>query len=150
MSQFVEIHPISPQSRLLQQVVDVLASGGVIIYPTDSAYALGCRLGDRQAINRIRQIRDIDTRHYLSLVCRGLSEISTYARVDNQSFRLLKSHTPDPYTFILPAAKQVPRYFQRKTRADIGLRIPDNQIVQDLHLYGQPIASTTLILPNQT
>jgi tRNA threonylcarbamoyl adenosine modification protein (Sua5/YciO/YrdC/YwlC family) len=151
MSQFIEIHPVNPQPRLLQQAVDILHNGGVIVYPTDSAYALGCRLGDKQAIDRIRQIRGIDTRHYLTLVCRDLSEVATYARVDNKAFRLLKAHTPGPYTFILPATKEVPRYFQRKTRQDIGLRVPDNQIVQDLlQLYDQAIASTTLILPEQT
>lgn len=148
MAELISIHPDNPQSRLLARVVEVLQQGGVIAYPTDSAYALGCRLNDKTALDRIRKLRGIDQRHYLTLVCRDLSEISRYAQLDNKAFRLLKANTPGAYTFLLPATRQIPRYFQRKSRPDIGLRIPDHHIVQELLCqYGEAIASASLILP---
>ncbi|MEM9242701.1 MAG: L-threonylcarbamoyladenylate synthase [Pseudomonadota bacterium] len=150
MAEFIHIHPENPQARLLKKVSECLTAGGIIAYPTDSAYALGCRLEDRVAIERIRKIRGIDQRHHLTLVCRDLSEIATYAQVDNRAFRFLKARTPGAYTFILTATKAVPRYFQCKSRKSIGLRVPDNRIVQDLLLcYNHAIASASLILPEQ-
>ncbi len=151
MAKLLAVHPRNPQPRLLKQAADVLSQGGVIAYPTDSAYALGCQLGNKEALERIRRIRGVSETHYMTLVCRDLSELATYATVDNGSFRLLKSHTPGAYTFLLPATKAVPRYFQRKTRAVIGLRVPDHQVTQTLLTeYNEPIASTTLILPNKS
>lgn len=148
MTELIQVHPDNPQPRLLRQAADVLHAGGIIAYPTDSAYALGCALANKQAIEKLRRIRGIDDKHFLTLVCRDLSEISTYARVKNDIYRLLKAHTPGPFTFILPATREVPRYFQQPKRKALGLRIPDCQIVLDLLAeYGSAIASTTLILP---
>ena len=148
MSQYFQIHPETPQQRLIHQSVEILKKGGVIAYPTDSAYALGCRLDDKQAMDRIRQIRNLDERHHFTLVCRDLSEIGVYARVNNTAFRLLKAHTPGPYTFILAATREVPRRLLHPKRKTIGLRVPDNNIAQALVAgMGEPLASTTLQLP---
>lgn len=151
MSQFFQIHPQNPQQRLLQQAVAILRSDGVIAYPTDSAYALGCRLGNKVGADRIRLIRRLDDRHNFTLVCRDLAEISTYAKFDNSMFRLLKSHTPGAYTFILPATGEVPRRLQHPKRKTIGIRVPDHRIVQALlEELGEPLMSTSLILPGET
>lgn len=148
MSVVLQIHPVNPQRRLLLQVVDRLRSGAVIIYPTDSAYALGCHLGDKAALDRIRAIRRLDERHNFTLVCRDLSELSTYALVDNASFRLLRNHTPGPYTFILKATAEVPRRLMHPRRKTIGMRVPDNAIVLALlELLDEPLMSVTLTLP---
>lgn len=150
MSQFFQIHPENPQKRLVKQAVDIIHKGGVIVYPTDSAYALGCHLGDKSALERIKKIRQLDDKHNFTLVCRDLSEIGTYAKVDNSSYRLLKAHTPGPYTFILKATSEVPRRLMHPKRRTIGLRIPENQIALDLMAeLGEPIMSTTLILPGE-
>jgi tRNA threonylcarbamoyl adenosine modification protein (Sua5/YciO/YrdC/YwlC family) len=148
MSQFFEIHPDNPQQRLINEAVTLLERGGVIVYPTDSCYALGCHLGDKKAMQRIRQIRQVDKDHHFTLICRDLSEISNYARVDNDAYRMIKSLTPGPYTFILDATKDVPKRLQHPKRKTIGIRIPDNEIVRSLlETLGQPIMSSTLILP---
>lgn len=149
MSQYFRIHPDDPQPRLMSRAVAILQRGGVIAYPTDSCYALGCHLGDKAAMERIRRIRKLDDRHDFTLVCRDLSEISAYARVDNTAFRLIKSHTPGPYTFILKATAEVPRrsLTRRKT---IGLRVPDSSIARGLSNYlDDPIMSVTLIMPGE-
>jgi len=150
MSQFFEIHPENPQKRLLAQAVAIIRKGGVIAYPTDSCYALGCLVGDKQAMDRIARIRKIDSKHNFTLVCRDLSEIATYARVDNQTYRTLKSLTPGPYTFILRATHEVPRRLQNAKRKTIGVRVPDNAICQSLlDALGEPMMSSTLILPER-
>ena len=146
----VEIHPESPQPRLIAQAVEVLEKGGVLVYPTDSGYALGCRLGEKSAMERILAIRGIDLSHHLTLVCHDLSELGQYARVDNQQYRFLKSLTPGAYTFILPATKEVPRRTLHPKRATIGLRVPDHHIVQALlRALDEPILSCTLMLPDE-
>lgn len=148
MSQYFEIHPVTPQPRLVKRAVEILRQGGVIVYPTDSCYALGCRIGEKHAVERIARIRQTDREHNFTLVCRDLSEISTYARVDNWAFRLLKAHTPGPYTFILRATGEVPRRLQNPKRKTIGIRVPDHPISQALlDELGEPIMSSTLILP---
>jgi tRNA threonylcarbamoyl adenosine modification protein (Sua5/YciO/YrdC/YwlC family) len=148
MAEYFEIHPQNPQHRLIARAADILRDGGVIVYPTDSCYALGCAIGEKSALDRIRQIRRVDDKHNFTLVCRDLSEISTYARVDNSAYRLLKSLTPGPYTFIYPATKQVPRRLMHPKRRAIGIRVPDTPIVRDLLAeLDEPILSTTLILP---
>ncbi|MGY8869710.1 MAG: L-threonylcarbamoyladenylate synthase [Pseudomonadales bacterium] len=148
MSQFFQIHTENPQKRLIQQAVDIINKGGVIVYPTDCAYALGCHLGDKSALDKIKRIRKLDDKHNFTLVCRDLSEIGTYAKVDNQMYRLLKAHTPGAYTFILKATTEVPRRLLHPKRRAIGLRIPDNKIVQALlEVLGEPIMSTSLIMP---
>ena len=150
MSQFFTIHPDTPQPRLIRQAADLLEQGEVIVYPTDSSYALGCRLGDKAAMERIRRIRGLDSRHNLTLVCRDLSEIATYAKVSNSAYRLLKSLTPGPYTFILKATHEVPRKLQHPRRKTVGIRVPDNRIAQALlEAVGEPIMSSTLMLPGQ-
>jgi len=150
MSQFFEIHPDNPQKRLLAQAVAIIRKGGVIVYPTDSCYALGCLVGDKQAMDRIARIRRIDSKHNFTLVCRDLSEIATYARVDNQTYRTLKSLTPGPYTFIMRATHEVPRRLQNSKRKTIGVRVPDNAICQALlDALGEPMMSSTLILPDR-
>ncbi|MDX1800720.1 MAG: L-threonylcarbamoyladenylate synthase [Marinobacter sp.] len=150
MSQFFQIHPETPQKRLINQAVDILRKGGVIVYPTDSAYALGCHLGDKQAADRIKRIRRLDDKHNFTLMCRDLSDVGVYAKVDNTQYRLLKSFTPGPYTFILNATSEVPRRLQHPKRRSIGLRVPDNAIVQALlGELGEPIMSSTLILPGE-
>jgi len=148
MSQFFQVHPENPQSRLIRQAVEIIQKGGVIVYPTDSAYALGCHIGDRAALDRIRRIRKLDDRHNFTLVCRDLSEIAAYARVDNSVYRLLKHCTPGPYTFILPATSEVPRRLQHPKRKTVGLRVPENNITQALLAdLGEPLMSVTLIMP---
>jgi tRNA threonylcarbamoyl adenosine modification protein (Sua5/YciO/YrdC/YwlC family) len=148
MARIVEIHAKDPQSRLTSEVVATIRSGGLIAYPTDSSYALGCHIGDKRAIDRIRRIRRSDKNHNFTLVCRDLSEISLYARVDNWAYRLMKSLTPGPYTFILQATREVPKRLQNPKRRTIGLRVPDNAIAQAvLEVLGEPIMSSTLQLP---
>lgn len=150
MSQYFTIHPDNPQQRLINQAVEIVERGGVIAYPTDSGYALGCRLDDKNAMERLRTIRQLDAKHHLTLVCRDLSEIGVYARVDNTAYRLLKAHTPGPYTFILTATKEVPRRLLQPKRKTIGLRVPGNPIAQALLAgLGEPIMSATLIPPGE-
>lgn len=148
MTQYFTVHPDNPQLRLIRQAAEIVRAGGVIVYPTDSCYAFGCQLGDKAAMERIRAIRRLDERHHFTLVCRDLSEISKYARVDDLQFRLLKANTPGSYTFILQATKEVPRRLQHPKRATIGLRVPDHPIVAALlDELGEPLLSCTLILP---
>jgi tRNA threonylcarbamoyl adenosine modification protein (Sua5/YciO/YrdC/YwlC family) len=148
MSQFFQIHPDNPQARLIKHAAEIIEAGGVIAYPTDSAYALGCHLGDKKAADKIRQIRKLTEKHNFTLVCKDLSDISTYAKVNNQQYRQIKAHTPGPYTFILDATTEVPRRLMNPKRRQIGIRIPDNEIALALlEELGQPIMSTTLILP---
>lgn len=148
MSQFFSIHPENPQARLISQATEIIRKGGVVAYPTDTTYALGCHIGDKQALERVRQIRRLDQKHQFTLMCRDLSELGVYARVNNQVFRQLKAHTPGPYTFVLEATKEVPRRLQTGKRKQIGLRVPDNQILQGLLAeLGEPILNTTLTLP---
>lgn len=150
MSQYFEIHPVTPQPRLVKRAVEILRNGGVIAYPTDSCYALGCQLGDKSAVARIARIRQTDKEHNFTLVCRDLSEIANYARVDNWAFRLLKAHTPGPYTFILPATGEVPKRLQNPKRRTIGIRVPDHPVARALLAeLGEPIMSSTLILPGE-
>lgn len=148
MSQFFQIHPENPQQRLISQAADIISQGGVVIFPTDSAYAIGCHIGEKKAIDRIRRIRQIDARHNFTLICRDLAEISTYAKVDNSVYRLLKNYTPGAYTFILQATREVPRRFLHPKRRTIGLRVPDCQVTQALLAsLGSPMMSVTMILP---
>lgn len=150
MSQFFAIHPDNPQLRLVRQAVSIVEEGGVIVYPTDSCYALGCHLGDKKSMDRIARIRQTDNTHNFTLICKDLSDIALYAKVNNSAFRLLKSLTPGPYTFILPATHEVPRRLQNPKRKTIGIRVPDNAICQAiLEQLGQPLMSSTLILPGQ-
>lgn len=150
MALFIQIHPDNPQPRLVKQVADVIRAGGVIVYPTDSSYALGCQMGDKAAMDRIRAIRRLDDKHNFTLVCRDLSEIATYAMVDNITYRLLKAYTPGPYTFVLRATHEVPRRLQHPRRKTIGIRVPDNRIAQAiLAELGEPLMSSTLILPGE-
>jgi tRNA threonylcarbamoyl adenosine modification protein (Sua5/YciO/YrdC/YwlC family) len=148
VSQFFQIHPESPQQRLIKQAVEIINKGGVVIYPTDCAYALGCHLGDKKALEKIKRIRQLDDKHNFTLVCRDLSEISTYAKVENTNYRLLKAHTPGAYTFILKATSEVPRRLLHPKRRTIGIRVPNNPIALALtEALGEPIMSTSLILP---
>lgn len=148
MSQFFTLHPDNPQPRLVSQAVDLLRKGAVIVYPTDSGYALGCQLEDKTAMERICRIRQLDGHHNFTLVCRDLSELSTYAQVDNQAFRLMKNNTPGKYTFILKATKEVPRRLMSDKRKTIGLRVPSNPIALALlEALDEPMMSTTLMLP---
>lgn len=148
MSQFFAIHPENPQGRLIAQAIDILQRGGVVAYPTDSAYALGCCIGDKRALERIRRIRKLDDDHNFTLVCRDLSELGTYARVDNTAYRMLRAATPGPYTFILEATGEVPRRLMHPKRRTVGLRVPDNAITKALlAALGEPLMSVTLILP---
>lgn len=150
MSQYFRVHPDNPQPRLIHQAVEMVRRGAVIAYPTDSAYALGCHLGDKKALDRIRRIRQLDDKHNFTLMCRDLSELSVYAKVDNQAYRLLNAYTPGAYTFILPATREVPRRLLHPRRRTIGIRIPDNPIVHALlGELGEPLMSSTLILPGQ-
>lgn len=149
MSQFFVIHPDNPQARLIKQAAALVREGAVIVYPTDSGYALGCHLGDKDAVARIRQIRGVDEKHHMTLVCRDLSELARYARVDNAQFRLLKNNTPGSYTFILDATKEVPRRLQHPKRSTVGLRIPDHAVALALlEELDEPLISSTLILPD--
>ncbi|MGI0116945.1 L-threonylcarbamoyladenylate synthase [Zooshikella sp. RANM57] len=148
MSQFFQIHCENPQQRLIRQAADIIHQGGVVVYPTDSAYALGCHIGDKKAVDRIRRIRNLDERHNFTLMCRDLSELAIYARVENTAYRLLKAYTPGPYTFILQATREVPRRLMHPKRRTIGLRVPDFAITQALLAdLGEPLMSTTLIMP---
>ena len=148
MSQFFAIHPETPQARLIQQAVSIIQGGGVIVYPTDSAYALGCQLGDKKAMERIRRIRSLQENHNFTLVCRDLSELGTYAHVDNTTYRLLRHATPGPYTFVLEATREVPRRLIQPKRKTIGLRVPGHPIPQALlHALNEPLMSATLIMP---
>jgi len=150
MSQFFVIHIDNPQHRLIKQAAELVRKGGVIVYPTDSGYALGCHLGDKDAVTRIRTIRNVDDKHLMTLVCRDLSEIAHYARVDNVQFRLLKSNTPGSYTFILDATKEVPKRLQHPKRNTVGLRIPDHSVALALlQELDEPLLSTSLILPGE-
>ncbi|MBT8139877.1 MAG: threonylcarbamoyl-AMP synthase [Gammaproteobacteria bacterium] len=150
MSQLFSIHPDNPQTRLLKQAADIVRGGGVIAYPTDSGYALGCHIGDKSALERIRKIRQLDARHNFTLVCRDLSELALYARVDNVAYRALRSHTPGPYTFVLQASSEVPRRLKHPKRKTIGIRVPDNRIAQGLlEQLDEPLMSVTLILPGE-
>jgi tRNA threonylcarbamoyl adenosine modification protein (Sua5/YciO/YrdC/YwlC family) len=151
MSQYFEIHPTNPQLRLVHQAVEIINAGGVIAYPTDSSYALGCHIGDKKALERVRRIRKIDDKHNMTLVCSDLSEISTYAKLNNPDYRMLKSLTPGPYTFILNATHEVPRRLMHPKRRTIGIRVVDHPVVRAiLDELGQPLMSTTLILPGQS
>jgi tRNA threonylcarbamoyl adenosine modification protein (Sua5/YciO/YrdC/YwlC family) len=150
VSQFFQIHPDNPQPRLIRQAADIVRAGGVIVYPTDSAYALGCQIGDKAAMERIRRIRRLDPGHNFTLVCRDLSELATFARVDNTAYRLIRNNTPGPYTFILRATSEVPRRLMHPKRKTVGLRVPDNAIAQALlGELGEPLMSVTLILPDE-
>jgi tRNA threonylcarbamoyl adenosine modification protein (Sua5/YciO/YrdC/YwlC family) len=148
MSQFFYVHPDNPQQRLIKQAVQIIKQGGVVIYPTDSGYALGCHLGDKTALERILQIRQISGEHHLTLMCKDLSELSVYAKVENTVFRLLKNNTPGAYTFILRGTKEVPKRLLNEKKKTIGLRIPDHKIAQALLAeLGEPLMSSSLILP---
>jgi tRNA threonylcarbamoyl adenosine modification protein (Sua5/YciO/YrdC/YwlC family) len=148
MSQYFTIHPVNPQPRLIRQAAQIVRDGGVMVYPTDSCYALGCHIGDKAAMERMRAIRQIDARHHFSLVCRDLREIATYAKVDNQQYRMLKAATPGCYAFILEATREVPKRLQHPSRRTIGLRIPDHPVVNALLAeLNEPILSSSLILP---
>jgi len=150
MSQFFDIHPVNPQKRLISQAVEIIQQGGVVVYPTDSCYALGCHLGDKSAMERIARIRRTGPKHNFTLVCRDLSDIALYSRVDNTTYRTLKSLTPGPYTFILKATSEVPRRLQNPKRKTIGIRVPDNAICQNLlSELGEPLMSSTLIMPDK-
>jgi tRNA threonylcarbamoyl adenosine modification protein (Sua5/YciO/YrdC/YwlC family) len=148
VSQFFQIHPDNPQARLIRQAVDIIRKGGVVVYPTDSAYALGCHIGDKSALDRIRRIRKLDDRHNFTLVCRDLAQIATYAKVNNSVYRLLRHATPGPYTFILLATSEVPKRLMHPKRKTVGLRVPENPIVDALLAdLGEPLMSVTLIMP---
>ena len=149
MAQFFTIHPDNPNTRLVRQAAAMLSDGAVIVYPTDSGYALGCHLDDKEAVTRIRQIRGLDDKHHMTLVCRDLSEIAHYAKIDNSKFRLLKSNTPGSYTFILDATREVPRRLQHPKRSTIGIRVPDHPVALALlEELNEPLLSSTLILPD--
>ncbi|HYF41136.1 MAG TPA: L-threonylcarbamoyladenylate synthase [Ramlibacter sp.] len=151
MAQYFEVHPDNPQLRLLKQAAALLEKGGVLAVPTDSSYAVACQLDDKAAADRLRQIRNVDEKHHLTLLCRDLSELSNYARVDNRQYRLLKSATPGPYTFILEATREVPRRVSHPQRKTIGLRVPDHAVLQELlAVHGAPLLATTLIDPRDT
>src|SRR3954468_18295277 len=148
MSQFFQIHPDNPQLRLIKQAVQIIRAGGIVALPTDSCYALCCHLDDKDAVTKLRRIRGIDDKHHLALLCRDLSEVSLYAKVDNSQYRLLKAATPGPYTFILEATKEVPRRLSHPSRKTIGLRVPESRVAHALlEELAQPLLGTTLILP---
>ena len=148
MSQFFRLHPTHPEPRLIKRAVEIVRQGGLIAYPTDSCYALGCHIGDKAAMERIRQLRQVDERHHFTLVCRDLSEIGTFAKVDNSQYRLLKMHTPGPFTFILKATRELPRRLAHHKRATIGVRVPQHVVASALLAeLNEPILSSTLILP---
>lgn len=151
MAQYFELHPQNPQLRLLKQAAALLREGGVLAVPTDSSYALACHLDDKAAADRLRQLRGVDERHHLTILCRDLSELSTYARVDNRQYRLIKQATPGPYTFILDATREVPRRVSHPQRKTIGLRLPDHPVLRQLlDLHGEPLLATTLIPPHES
>jgi tRNA threonylcarbamoyl adenosine modification protein (Sua5/YciO/YrdC/YwlC family) len=150
MAQYFDLHPDNPQQRLLKQAVALLQQGGLLAVPTDSSYALACHLDDKAAADRLRQVRGFDDKHHLTLLCRDLSELANYARVDNRQYRLLKLGTPGPFTFILEATREVPRRVSHPQRKTIGLRVPDHKVLQQLlELHGQPLLATTLIPPTE-
>ncbi len=150
MSQFFQIHAETPQLRLIKQAVEIFRKGGLVVIPTDSAYALACHLDDKKAVDRIKQLRKLDDKHNFTLMCRDLSDISVYAKVDNTAYRLLKNHTPGAYTFILNATSEVPRRLMHPKRRTIGIRVPQNAIVNALVAeLGEPIMTTSLIMPNE-
>jgi tRNA threonylcarbamoyl adenosine modification protein (Sua5/YciO/YrdC/YwlC family) len=151
MSQFFQIHPDNPQARLVKRAAEMIREGAVVIYPTDSAYALGCHLGDRKALDRIMQLRAVDKHHNFTLMCRDLSELGTYAKVENSTFRLLKANTPGAYTFVLPGTSEVPKRLLHEKRKSIGLRIPDNRIaLAILEELNEPLLTSSLILAGET
>ena len=151
MAQYFELHPDNPQPRLLKQAVAIITSGGVVAVPTDSSYAIACHLDDKAAADRLRQIRRVDDKHHLTLLCRDLSDVANYARVDNRQYRLLKAATPGPYTFILEATREVPRRVSHPQRKTIGLRVPEHKALQDLiEMHGAPLLATTLIDPHDS
>ena len=151
MAQFFSVHPDNPQTRLLKQAVQLLNQGQVLAVPTDSSYALVCHVDDKSAADQLRRIRGVDDKHHLTLLCRDLSELANYARVDNRQFRLIKQATPGPFTFILEATKEVPRRLSHPQRKTLGLRVPDHKVLQDLlELHGAPLIAATLILPGET
>jgi tRNA threonylcarbamoyl adenosine modification protein (Sua5/YciO/YrdC/YwlC family) len=151
MAQYFEVHPLDPQPRLLKQAAQIVERGGVAAIPTDSSYALACHLDDKAAAERLRRLRGVDARHHLTLLCRDLSEVASYARVDNRQYRLLKTATPGPFTFILEATKEVPRRVSHPSRRTIGLRVPDHPVTRALlDLLGQPLLATTLIAPGES
>ena len=150
MSQFFQIHPENPQVRLVRQAVEIIRNGGVVVYPTDSSYAIGCQIGEKSAMDRIRQIRRLSQDHNFTLIGRSLSELSAYTKMDNQAHRLIRSLTPGPYTFILKATKQVPKRLMHAKRKTIGVRIPDNRVALDLlEELNEPLLSSTLMLPGE-
>ena len=150
MAKCLEIHPQNPQPRLITQAVELIRDGGLVVLPTDSCYALGCHLGDKAVLDRIRRIRQVDEKHHFTLLCRDLSELATYARVDNRQYRFLKSATPGSYTFILQATRETPRRILHPKRSTIGLRVPDHPVVQALlEELGEPLLSSTLLLPGE-
>lgn len=150
MSQYFVVHPTHPQRRLVERAAEIVRRGGVLVYPTDSAYAVGCHLGDKAAVERIRNLRRLPQDHLLTLACRDLSELATYARVDNTSYRIVKHYLPGPYTFVLPATRDVPRRLLHRQRKTIGLRVPDHPVAQVLlAALGEPLITTTLMLPGE-
>ena len=150
MSQYFSVHPTHPQQRLLAQAGDIVARGGLVAYPTDATYSLGCHIGDKAALDRVRQIRRLDKHHDLTLICRDLSELGTYARVDNAAYRILKRLTPGPFTFLLPATREVPRRLVHPKKKTVGLRVPDSPIALGLlQALGEPMMTTTMQLPGE-
>lgn len=150
VSQFFQIHPQTPQPRLIKQAVEIIRAGGVVVYPTDSSYAVGCRIGEKSAIERVRRLRQLDDRHNFTLLCRDLSQLGLFAKVDTTAFRLLKAHTPGPYTFILDATREVPRLLLHPKRRTIGLRVPTHPIAQALlESLGEPLMSVSLVMPGE-
>jgi len=150
MSQYFVLHPSHPQQRLLEGAAKIMRSGGLVVYPTDTTYALGCQIGDKAALDRMRRLRQLGNRHYFTLCCRDLSEISKYARVNNRNYRILKRHTPGAFTFLLPATREAPRRLVHPKRKTIGLRVPDSLIAQGLiAALGQPMMTTSMRLPGQ-
>jgi tRNA threonylcarbamoyl adenosine modification protein (Sua5/YciO/YrdC/YwlC family) len=150
MSIYLQLHPVSPQRRFIRQAVECLRAGGVIVYPTDSCYALGCHIGDKSALERIRNIRETDRHHHFTLVCRDLADVGKYAVVENWQYRLLRTHTPGPFTFLLKASRETPRRLKHERRGTIGLRVPDHPVTQMLLTeLGEPVMSSTLLLPGE-
>lgn len=151
VSQFFQIHPENPQARLIKQAVEIIRGGGVVIYPTDSSYAIGCQIGDKGAIERVRRLRQLDDKHNFTLICRDLSQLGLFAKVDTAAFRLLKAHTPGPYTYILNATREVPRLLLHPKRRTIGLRVPSHPIAHALlEQLGEPLMSVSLIMPGES
>ncbi|GAA1742194.1 L-threonylcarbamoyladenylate synthase [Luedemannella helvata] len=148
MAKYLDVHPDNPQPRRIREAVDIIRGGGVVAYPTDSSYALGCRIGDRDAVERIREVRRLDDRHHFALVCRDFSQLGQFVQLSNSVFRLVKAHIPGPYTFILPASKDVPRRLLHPKKRTVGARVPDHRVTQALlDELGEPLLSSTLLLP---